>query len=105
MTEPALDRLVFTTSRLAEFCSEKELVNQTGHDSYDWPLVILKELVDNSLDACEEAGTAPAIDITVSDSGITVADNGPGIAPETVAGVLDYNTRIAAQREARRATP
>jgi hypothetical protein len=39
MSTPAtLDRLVFTTSRLAEFCSEKELVNQTGHDSDDWPL-------------------------------------------------------------------
>ncbi len=39
MSAPAaLDRLVFTTSRLAEFCSEKELVNQTGHDSDDWPL-------------------------------------------------------------------
>jgi Histidine kinase-, DNA gyrase B-, and HSP90-like ATPase len=98
MSAPAaLDRLVFTTSRLAEFCSEKELVNQTGHDSDDWPLVILKELVDNSLDACEEAGAVPAIEITVSDSGITVADDGPGIAPETVSGILDYNTRTSSR--------
>ena len=96
-SSPALGRLVFTTSRLAEFCSEKELVNQTGHDSDDWPLVVLKELIDNALDACEESGTAPVIRVAVSDAGIAVSDNGPGIAPETVAGILDYNTRTSSR--------
>ena len=50
-TAATLDRLVFTTSRLAEFCSERELVNQTGHGADDWPLVILKESVDNAISA------------------------------------------------------
>jgi DNA topoisomerase VI subunit B len=59
---PSLSRHVFKTSRLAEFCSRKELVNQTGHAAEDWPLVILKELVDNALDGAEEAGTAPIIE-------------------------------------------
>jgi hypothetical protein len=89
MTSLSLVCKVFTTSRLAEFCSEKELVNQTGHDSDDWPLVVLKELIDNALDACEEAGAAPVIHVAVSDAEIAVFDNGPGIAPETVAGILD----------------
>jgi hypothetical protein len=40
---PVLDRLTFKTSRLAEFCSRRELVAQTGHRVQDWPLVILKE--------------------------------------------------------------
>jgi hypothetical protein len=92
-----LDRLVFTTSRLAEFCSEKELINQTGHDTGDWPLVIEKELIDNALDACEEAGVAPVIETIVSDAGISISDNGPGIAPETVAGILDYNSRTSSR--------
>ena len=61
-SEPRLDRTTFTTSRLLDFCSEKELTAQTGHDVDDWPLVIVKELVDNALDACEEAGIAPEID-------------------------------------------
>jgi DNA topoisomerase VI subunit B len=52
-------RHIFKTSRLAEFCSQKELINQTGHNIPDWPLVILKELLDNALDASEEAGIAP----------------------------------------------
>jgi DNA topoisomerase VI subunit B len=88
-----LIRETFKTSRLAEFCSQKELVNQTGHVVADWPLVILKELSDNILDACEEAGIAPGIDITISPAGsITVADNGPGIAASTVADILDYRS-------------
>ena len=83
MSAPAtLDRLVFKTSRLSEFCSERELINQTGHDSGRLAIRHSKELVDNALDACEEAGFAPVIEIEVSDAGITISDNGPGIAPE-----------------------
>ena len=76
MSAPAiLDRLVFKTSRLGEFCSKRELINQTGHDSDDWPLVIAKELVDNGLDGCEEGGIAPVIEIEVSDAGIVISDH------------------------------
>ena len=60
-----LDRQVFTTSRLLEFCSQKELVLQTGHAVEQSPLVILKELIDNALDACEEAGIVPSISVAV----------------------------------------
>ena len=31
-----LERVTFRTSRLMEFCSEKELTNQTGHERDDW---------------------------------------------------------------------
>jgi hypothetical protein len=60
-----IDRVTFFTSRLMEFCTEKELVAQTGHESYEWPLVVVKELVDNSIDACEEAGVAPVISVII----------------------------------------
>jgi len=49
--EHKLTRVAFAISRLMEFCSEKEMVNQTGHNIEYWPLVILKELFDNALDA------------------------------------------------------
>src|SRR4051812_37570241 len=71
-----LERTTLTTSRLLDFASKKELTAQTGHDPDDWPLVVLKELVDNSIDACEEASIAPEVAVTVDKSGITVADNG-----------------------------
>jgi DNA topoisomerase VI subunit B len=63
MSLPTLVRQTFKTSRLAEFCSQKELVNQTGHEVADWPLVIIKELLENALDGCEESGIAPKIEI------------------------------------------
>src|SRR5258706_1114669 len=100
MTGPFLKRTTFRTSRLAEFCSEKELVNQTGHDVDDWPLVVLKELIDNALDACEEAGTAPVIEVTVPDCSIVIADNGPGIPSKTIDAMLDYATTQSSRKAA-----
>jgi DNA topoisomerase VI subunit B len=92
-----ITRTPFKTSRLAEFTSEKELINQTGHDIKEWPIVVLKELVDNSLDACEEARIAPVITITVDACGISVSDNGPGITPVTVTNMLDYSARVSSR--------
>src|SRR5215472_6605759 len=63
--EPKLTRVAFKVSRLMEFCSERELQNQTGHSIYEWPLVVAKELLDNALDACEEAEVAPKVAVTV----------------------------------------
>src|ERR1700746_3386580 len=96
-SRPSLARATFKTSRLLDFCSEKELVAQTGHAPAQWPLVVLKELVDNALDACEEADIAPVITIAVDKTGITVTDNGPGLPAETVKGVLDFTVRVSSR--------
>jgi Histidine kinase-, DNA gyrase B-, and HSP90-like ATPase len=98
-TGPAakLTRVAFKVSRLMEFCTRRELVNQTGHSIQEWPLVAVKELVDNSLDACEEAEVAPSITVTVEPGVIVVEDNGDGIDAETVASVLDYTVRVSSR--------
>jgi DNA topoisomerase VI subunit B len=92
-----LDRTTFATSRLLEFCSEKELIAQTGTPTKDWPVYLIKELVDNALDACEEAGRAPEINIEVGDGKIVVADNGPGIPVDTVRRILDFSVRVSSR--------
>src|SRR5208282_5596043 len=71
----------------------------TGHPVEQWPLVVLKELIDNSLDACEEADIAPVIHAAVNavTGVITISDNGPGISPETVKRLLDYNVRVSSR--------
>src|SRR5688572_8972760 len=92
-----LSRTTLATSRLLDFASKKELTAQTGHEPGAWPLVILKELTDNSLDACEEAGIAPEITVTVDASRIIVADNGPGLPVETIKGTLDYAVRVSSR--------
>jgi hypothetical protein len=71
-----LERATFRTSRLLDFASEKELVAQAGHQKNTWRLVILKELVDNAIDACEEAAVAPVITVTVDDLGTLAQSSG-----------------------------
>jgi DNA topoisomerase VI subunit B len=92
-----LERATFATSRLLEFCSEKELVAQTGTPVKDWSVYLLKELVDNALDACEEAGQAPEIHIEVGNGKVVVADNGPGIQVGTVKRILDFSVRVSSR--------
>jgi Histidine kinase-, DNA gyrase B-, and HSP90-like ATPase len=94
-----LKRVPFTVSRLMEFCQKDELVNQTGHDWRLWPLVILKELVDNAIDAAEESEVAPIIsaDISTKRGTIIISDNGPGIPSKTIQSVLDYSVRVSSR--------
>ena len=96
-TKQRLTRVPFTVSRLMEFCTRRELVNQTGHDVSDWPLVVLKEMVDNAIDAAEEAEIAPVVSIDVKGRTIAVKDNGPGIPAKTIDGVLDYSIRVSSR--------
>ena len=99
MTTEVLERTTFQTSRLLDFLNEKELAKQCGHPRANWPLVVVKELVDNALDACEEQGAPPVVTIVFTEDSITVADNGAGIPAATVDGILDFNVR-ASSREA-----
>jgi DNA topoisomerase VI subunit B len=98
-----IERVAFHTSRLMEFASEKELVAQTGHQSYEWPRVIVKELVDNGIDACEDAEIAPVIKVAITTgkgdkpTRIVIEDNGPGIHLNTIAGIIDYNVRVSSR--------
>ena len=80
---------------MAEFASRDELTRQIGHSPSLWPVVILKELVDNALDACERAGVAPEITVDIDDEGISVWDNGNGIDPDVVERILDYSSKTS----------
>ena len=95
--EPKLTRVAFRVSRLMEFCTRRELQNQTGHGVTQWPLVVLKELVDNALDACEEAEVAPVISIAVEPGSIVVEDNAGGIKTSTIKSILDYTIRVSSR--------
>ena len=92
-----LQRKHFETSRSIDFLSRKELIAQTGHQVSEWPLVCLKELLDNALDACEESGVAPEIAIVVDEAGISLSDNGPGIPANVIESVLDFSIRVSSR--------
>jgi hypothetical protein len=92
-----ITRVNFRVSRLMEFCSMGELQNQTGHSVYDWPLVAAKELLDNALDACEEAEVAPEISVAADNETIIVQDNANGIDAATIKSVLNYAIRVSSR--------
>jgi DNA topoisomerase VI subunit B len=59
--------------------------------------VVAKELIDNALDAAEEAEIAPEIAVTVEPDTIIVEDNAGGIDADTITSVLDYTVRVSSR--------
>jgi DNA topoisomerase VI subunit B len=95
-----LERTYFEASRAGEYFDSRQLSTLTGVAPQQFASVILKESIDNALDACEMAGVAPEIDIVVvhDEHGtihLNVSDNGPGIPPEVVRKVLDYDIKVS----------
>ncbi|VVB80872.1 Type 2 DNA topoisomerase 6 subunit B [uncultured archaeon] len=72
-------------------------------------LTVVKEAVDNSLDACEEAKTLPEINIQIVEMGndrfrISVEDNGPGIVKKQIPNIfakLLYGSKFHTMKQAR----
>ncbi len=87
-----------TKSSTAEYFSKN--LQQVGFSSpLKAVLTTLKEAIDNSLDACEEEGILPEIEVVVQRVGtgstkntdlvkVIVEDNGPGIDPDNIAKVF-----------------
>lgn len=95
-----------TSSSTAEYFSKN--LQQVGFSSGTKAvLTTLKEAVDNSLDACEEAGVLPDIDIEIEKTGagaqknwdlirVKVTDNGPGLHPDDIPRV--YGEYLASSK-------
>src|SRR6516165_999642 len=95
----ALQRTVFESSRAAEYFTLAELEAQTGQPAERFAAVVLKELVDNGLDAAEAERRAPEVRISLLRRGgllrLVVRDNGGGIPPDTVRRILNFKTRTS----------
>ncbi|HEV8276268.1 MAG TPA: ATP-binding protein, partial [Streptosporangiaceae bacterium] len=91
-----LERTTFSVSRAADFLDVRALESQTGQSRSRFGDVVIKELLDNALDACETTGAAPEVTLSVETAGgtqrVTVEDNGAGIPATVVARILDYST-------------
>lgn len=96
VTRARLERAIFSVSRAADFLDVRALESQTGQARDRFGDVVIKELLDNSLDACETAGAATDISLTVAAAGniqqVTVEDNAAGIPGEVIGRILDYST-------------
>lgn len=60
-----LQRNHFSESLHNDFFTVSGLQSSTGQTSRDFGNVVLKELIDNALDACESAGIEPQIKVAV----------------------------------------
>jgi DNA topoisomerase VI subunit B len=97
---PKLQRTTFKTSRAAQYVEARALTAMTGQSESKFADVVVKELIDNALDACETSGTAPEITLAVEErfSGgvaITVSDNAGGISQDTVHGALNFDVLVS----------
>jgi len=81
-----------------------------GFDSMTKALIMgVKEGVDNSLDACEEASILPEINVRIdrvdnNEYRVSIEDNGPGIVPRMIPNVfgrLLYGSRFHSVRQSR----
>jgi hypothetical protein len=79
-------RAILSFSRDLEFATETELAKRMGCERGLWLRATLKELIDNALDGCEEAGVEiPLILVeVVGGNKLAVSDNGRGMSPELV---------------------
>ncbi|MDH4123232.1 MAG: DNA topoisomerase VI subunit B [Thermoplasmata archaeon] len=93
---------------VAEFFEKNKHI--LGFDSAPRALITaVKEAVDNSLDACEEAGILPELQIQVekvdqNDFKVITEDNGPGIIKKQIPNIfarLLYGSRFHSIRQAR----
>src|SRR5262245_38042397 len=72
-------------------------------------LTATKEAVDNSLDACEEAGILPALEVEIEEKAedrfrLAITDNGPGIVRSQIPkvfGKLLYGSKFHTLRQSR----
>jgi DNA topoisomerase VI subunit B len=90
-----LARTTFQTSRLLKFFSEKELQMQIGFPKEQWPIALLKEVIDHPLNACETTGILPHIEVIVEPDSVSVRDNGPGLPVKPLKHSLDYLVRVS----------
>src|ERR1051326_1812760 len=94
---------------VAEFFERNRQI--LGFDSPIKALITaIKEATDNSLDACEEAGILPDVEVTVQKTQhadelkVIVEDNGPGIVKRQMPNIfarLLYGSRFHAIRQSR----
>lgn len=106
MAEKKLERVHIERSRLMEYLNVNDLRAMTGLSPDDFHKAIIKELVDNALDACEERGVTPEIKVSAyRENGqyhYKVTDNGGGMTEEVIRKILNFETRTSS-KEAYRA--
>lgn len=91
----ATPRRLLGRSPITQYVTLEGLELLTGVASEDFDLLVLKELVDNALDACDETARSPVIEISVEKAGnllrLAVKDNAFGVDAEGIKKITDFS--------------
>lgn len=92
-----INRVICKTPMTVDYFTEDGLIKQIGLTKEYWNKVIMKEIIDNALDAIEPLNCKEVyIDQGVSSLGIY--DNGNGIGCETVKSIFDFKFYVSQNR-------
>ena len=80
-----------------DYFTEDGLIKQIGLTKDYWDKVIVKEIIDNALDAIEPLNEKE-VHIVQSESSFGIYDNGNGITCETVKNIYDFSFYISQNR-------
>jgi hypothetical protein len=96
-------RETLTRTRESEYFTRDGLRTLTGLEDYKWDYAIVKELLDNALDAVNDLDEKR---VSVYYDGITlrVCDNGPGISPDALDKVYDFSLYVSSKHNFRTPT-
>jgi hypothetical protein len=89
-----MEERILTKDRIMEYATMDGLTKMTGVTPEMFDIYIIKELIDNSLDACELYNIQPKIKVTVKVKEdflyLSVADNGPGLGEEQIKEIVNF---------------
>ena len=84
-------RVFHTNDRTFANFQEGELRKLCGVSPGEWPLYVVKELVDNAVAFGEETGRPVMITVTIDPDFVEIKDNGSGISDRVLDKVLDFS--------------
>ena len=92
-----LVREVLETSRQVEYFNTDGLRTLTGLDEKLWDFAILKELLDNALDAINEI-TNKRVSVRYENDKLTIYDSGSGIPEQVLDTIFDFEKYVSSKR-------
>ena len=82
---------------IADYFTEDGLLKQVGLEQENWNQIIVKELIDNALDAIEPLPEKKVF-IEVTSESLGIYDNGTGIKKEIVRDIYDFGNYVSQNR-------
>lgn len=89
---------IYETDMMSDYFSENELIKKTGISKSSWTLVILKEIIDNALDAVEPLSNKKITIKYDNERRLQIFDNGNGISIETIEHIYNFTKYVSKNR-------